>query len=421
MRKILAITAALAVLSTSLFSGVASAATDTSLLNSGDKVNVSASSNTTTNVDTTTVNTAVVTQNSVVSNNSGNNVLSDNISLSNPCNPCGAVTGGGVGHSTGSNTAVVNQTATGINQNVVGVSVDANSQANNATGVVNTGNGVNVKTNDTVNTTVNTTAVNSAFVGQNSLVSNNSGLNVVDGNIGGTVAAVTGNNGAVVNQNVSDLNSNVVAVAIKAPTSTAGTDCMVCGVPCVSGTCTDITNTGDNLTVNAKSTTNTNVTTLALNTLWSTQNSAVSNNSGLNWMTDNIGGGALATGSNGAAVAQGVSGNSNVLGVMVGSVMPMGGSNLTNIVNTGASLTSNTTANDTTNANTTALNTLFGFQAQFSNGNSGFNLVAENIGGGVGFTGANAGGTTQALSGNNNAAVIGSDSLTLLAMMAMLL
>lgn len=419
MRKLIAITAAFAMAFTTVMAPV-QAATDTTVLNSGDNVNVNASSSTNTTVNTTVVNTAVVSQNSVVNNDSGHNVLDGNISLSNNCNPCGPQLGGGVALQTGSNTAAVNQSATGINSNVVGVSVDANSQASDRTDVVNTGDKVNVTTSDTVNTTVNTTALNFAKVSQNSFVSNNSGWNVINDNIGSPIGAVTGNNGAVVNQNVSDLNSNVVGVAIHAPTSTADEGCMVCA-PCLSGNCTNVTNTGDNLRVKTRSTTTTNVNTTAVNTLWSSQNSLISNNSGFNFLSDNIGGGLLATGSNGAAVAQNVSGNANAIGVAVGSVMPMGGSVMANIVNTGANLTSNSTANDTTNVNTTALNTLFGWQAQFSNSTSGFNLLVNNIGGGMGVTGGNVGGTGQTLSGNNNAAVIGSNSLTLLALMSMLL
>ena len=418
MRKSIATFATFALLAVSTV-GPVLAATDTNVVNSGDGVVVSTSSTTNTNVNTSVSNSAVVIQNSEVNQNSGFNVLDGNISI-NGCNPCG-VTGGGVGLQVGGNSATVNQSATDINSNVVGVSVDAGSQASNLTGVTNTGNGVTVVTNDTANTNVNTSATNRAFVYQGNEINQNSGFNVLTDNIGSPILAIIGGNTTTVGQSVDGLNSNVVGVAIHAPTSTAGVGCMLCG-PCTANVCTGITNTGDGLLVVTSATTNMNINTSASNWLFSKQKSYTNQNSGFNVLDGNIGGGSLGVGGNLAGTTQILGdANSNAIGVSVGSdTLPLGGT-MANIINTGNGLVAVTVSTDNNNTNTAAVNALFGFQAQVTSSNSGFNILVNNIGGGVSVAGGNAGGNTQTLSGNSNAALIGSNPLSLLALLMLLL
>ena len=419
MRKIIATVAAFAVV-VATAAAPAFATTQTTILNSGDNAVVTTTSSTTTNVNTSVSNDASITQVSSINQNGGGNVIDGNIAVGSLCNPCAPVSGG-VGLQVGSNTATVNQSASDINNNVVGVSVDANSQANNGTNLVNTGNNVLVVTNDSVTTNVNTSAVNRARIGEFSSINQNGGNNVVTDNIGSPILAVTGGNSASVNQNVSGVNENVVGVAIHAPTSTGQVGCLVCA-PCLGGTCSNITNTGDKLTFVGTSSTNTNVNTYTSNYLSLWQKSKINQNLGFNVLADNIGGGALGIGSNVAGVTQGLSNaNNNMVGVSVGSSLPMGGT-LSTIVNTGFAPLIVTSSTDNTNANTAALNTLWGFQAQWTNSNNGFNVLVDNIGGTLTLVGGNAGGTAQGMSGvNNNAALIGNNSLSLLALLVLLL
>ena len=213
-----------------------------------------------------------------------------------------------------------------------------------------------------------------------------------------------------------NVNHNTTLVEIVPTTSTAQLGgCLTCGMPCLGGNCTDVVNTGNKLTVNSVAVTNNTVNVTNTNRLFAMQTTRQNNNTGFNLSADNIYGAGILTGSAVSGSAQAVSGNENATGVSLGAIgMPLGNTNLLSVLNSGANLTTNAMAVQNTGVNTTNLNTQFGFQATWTNSNSGANFSVNNIGGSLTATGGTGAGTTQGLGGNSNLTLIGGMNLLVL-------
>jgi hypothetical protein len=198
----------------------------------------------------------------------------------------------------------------------------------------------------------------------------------------------------------------------------------VCGIEgCLTtcsgaeGNCTSVVNTGRNLDVTTRTSTNTRITVGNTNTLAAFQTVRQFNNTGRNRANANIGGAGIDTGYAGATSRASVTGNENGTAIQVG--MPMG-ANMFDIVNSGANADTDATATVNTTADTDNTNCMFGAQRTVSANSTGFNLSSRNVGTHTTVSGNAGAGASTTLGGNDNTTVIGGSSLDLLTMLLML-
>ncbi len=386
---------------------MASAQTTAIVTNSGDHLDVDATSTQNTNVLVTNNNFADVTQTSKSVNDTGHNTANGNITVPlNPCNPC-QQGGGGAGTTiqTGNATSLVNQGVT-ANSNNTGISLPSGTNgAANYTNVVNTGKYADIDTKATTNTNVLVTNNNTALVAQDSFSKNNSGYNTANKNIGGGVGIMTGNAGSVTNQNV-NVNSNATLVVVQPGTPSA--PCGACGGTGGAGNSTFVTNTGSHLDVDTKATTNMNVEVVNSNLLVASQKSGSFNNSGHNNVSSNVGGVAgVLTGDAMSLTNQDVAANRNQTAIVLGeSAMPLGGAFL-DLLNTGSHADLDVTAKTNTNLATINDNTLLLGQTQWNHSSSGYNYSSWNVGSSVTATGGAGSGTNQNTLSNSNNTIFG--------------
>ncbi len=204
---------------------VAAQSNDTSVINSGDNVEVTSNTTQTTHVDVDNNNDADIDQSVVAVANTGGNVASRNISFE----------GGGTSITTGDASTNVNMEAN-ANQNVTEVTIGNNCCGGNVTDVVNTGDDLRVDTRSTTNNRVDINNDNNADVDQNVVAVSNTGLNFADRNIGDT-SINTGDADVDVDQRA-NVNRNFTAVEM--------------GSMGASSNQTFVTNTGDDVRVETR-------------------------------------------------------------------------------------------------------------------------------------------------------------------------
>ncbi len=345
----------------------------TQVVNSGDNASVNSSANQNTTVNVSNTNTADISQTVNASSNTGGNTANSNIG------------GGTINTGTANIGVTLNAVA---NHNVTGIS-GLDPSSSNTTGVVNTGDHLNVNTNTNTNTNVGVSNVNIAEVSQSVMASANSGKNSANENIGGgTVNTGSANVGVTLN---TDVNHNLTAIAGDP------------GDPVSNNT--SITNTGDHVHVTSNVNSNLELMVGNLNEAEITQMLFGNANSGHNHANENIGGGTVNTGTTNVGATLNASGNTNLTGIGLG-IDPFL-SNMFDVVNTGNNLHSSATLNSNVEANTENTNLLSLLQMQFSHSNSGHNSSSENIFGGLVHTGgSNAWGTFN-FSSNLNTTLMG--------------
>jgi len=186
---------------------------------------------------------------------------------------------------------------------------------------------------------------------------------------------------------------------------------------------TTVVNSGDDAKITTNATQSTNVRVNNDNTANVTQTVNASSNTGFNSADDNIGGGSVKTGSANVGVAMDVAVNKNVTAI---SGLDTGGTNNTDIVNTGDNLevetdtSSNTrvTVNNDNNARVTQscgdnnrVEVLrLGNHNNGCSANTGFNSADSNIGGGSVDTGNAGVGVEMGAAVNKNTTLIGGSS-----------
>lgn len=373
---------------------VAAADNVTVVTNTGTDATVNSSANNTTVVGVTNVNTATVVQTDVSNNNTGDNVQNGNISLC--CSTgTGIVTG---------NAGSVSNMSTDVNSNSTAVVLPSNGGSNNYADVANTGNGFtgNLSANST--TIVGVTNSNNLNVAQTNVSNNNTGNNVSKSNIGNN-GIMTGDAVSVSNMNVEGNNNHTEVLGL------AGTPCNTC-----TGNNNLVTNTGSKFTLNSSTNQTDVLTVFNQNNMWVAQTVLAANNTGNNKAVSNIGTGVIGTGDAASVANFDVQGNSNATGV--GLNLPMG-SNLADVLNTGASATLNLSANNTTVATALNANNYFGAQTTFASNTSGLNASNSNVGGFGTYTGNAGAGTNYMAGGNHNSTYMGG-ALGLLAWLAWL-
>lgn len=355
---------------------------DTTVVNSGNDVDVQSSASQTSNINVINQNRAVVQQNVAVDANTGGNTANRNI--------------GDTSVSTGN--AIVN---TNLN-------VDANSNATHVSGidpmtmnftdVVNTGDMLDVNTNTNTNTNVNVANQNLAAVRQNVAIDANTGDNRANRNIGGT-SVDTGNVNVgttadlVLNRNMTHIGDPMSSSSLFSSHDSLVND-------------TVVTNTGDDVLINSSANANTNVNVRNDNRTRVAQNVHVLADSGFNRANRNIGGSDTSTGNVGVNTDLMVAANANMTGIFH-DPMSMGGMNFVDVVNTGDRLNSNTNVSSNQNTNIVSVEELLALQRHHEMISTGFNRSNRGIGGSSIFTGGTGTNTGFMVRGNLNRTFVG--------------
>jgi hypothetical protein len=360
------------------------AVNDTSVINSGDHVDVNSSTNTSSTVAVTNTNTATVKQHVDAAANTGGNDANGNISL------------GGAGATINTGAAAVN-TALEVqaNQNETAIA-GGNNGTTNLTDVVNTGDGLDVNTSANNANVVAVSNDNYAKVFQGVDAYANTGKNDANNNIGGGTINTSG--AAVGTELGVAVNKNQTAVGgVGAGSLTNGS--LV--------NATSATNTGDWVDVNSSANNSNTVAVANSNSLFSAQYIDAYSNTGKNDANSNIGGGSIGTGPAGVVTGASVAANHNMTGIAgwMGELSLSG--NLSDVVNTGDKLDSNTSVNNTASFVVTNANEQWSHQSAYETSSSGYNDANFNIGhAGIG-TGVAGVGTGLGLLANHNATGIG--------------
>jgi hypothetical protein len=353
---------------------------ETSLVNSGDDATINSAVNQTSILTIANTNTAETHQMVNASSNTGDNEVEGNI-------------GGGGSIVTG---AALTQAALGVegNTNVVGVAMPmAQGWGGQSVDVVNTGDDatINSSWNELKQVTVANT--NTANTHQMFFGSSNTGDNEVEENIGATgiqtgAAATSAVMGVEVNKNTTTVNGMGGALGLMGSTA-------------------NLTNTGDDVTLNT-AWNSTNVLTVANSNAAQTMQMMHANaNSGDNESEDNIGAGIIMTGPATATGQMHVDVNSNMTGIAGWGGLILG--TLADLVNTGDDLIANNVLNNTFVGTVANNNMMVQHQSLMFHSNSGDNESEENIGGtGATLTSGAAAGGTAHVDGNSNATVFGS-------------
>ncbi len=272
----------------------------------------------------------------------------------------------------------------------------------NGTGIVNSGDGVNVRSNTSSQMNIDVDQRNDANVMQRVNADVNTGHNDASGNIatngGGTAGITSGDAGLNVGLAV-EANSNEIGIA---GMSQNGGDNF-----------TDIVNTGDDSRINTSTDTRTNVNVDSRNSSFVRQNIDSHMNTGYNSANDNIGGGGeIMTGEAVANVGLEAALNQNQIGISMGN-SDMGSASAMNdtiVTNTGDDLDSDTRVNTRSDIFVRSSNRMSSEQHVSSHSNSGWNDAMDNIGGNSsslmsGNAGMNSGASVM---GNLNTTFLGS-------------
>ncbi len=288
-------------------------------------------------------------------------------------------------------------------------------QVNDST-IINSGDHLDFDSSASQTTNVTSTTIQNFSATQIVNADANTGNNLVADNIvlNGTVSLDTGNALNVVDLSAS---GNNAATAINVAGSGASNT-------------TSLVNTGDYADVDtkAKSTTTIDATTVqSMNVFQSCGDSqygygelggyrgyrdGCNANTGYNEVVDNIGNVNVKTGNAGNDLRFGATGNNsataiNAGGSPFGPLSGLGTTNVSNITNTGDHLDFDSKASSRTYVNATTVQDLWATQLFDLDANSGYNLLAGNIGG-ANYNGGDAGNMVRAtVSGNNASTWIG--------------
>jgi hypothetical protein len=333
------------------------AVNDTSVINSGDHVDVNSSTNTSSSTFVNNNNSAAVNQTVNASSNTGGNDANGNISL------------GGAGTSINTGAAAVN-TALSVEANLNQTGISGGSTAtSNLTDVVNTGDDLDVNTSANNANFVSVNNSNNAYVNQAVDAKANTGKNDANSNIGGGTINTSG--AAVGTELGVKVNKNETAVGgLGAGSLTAGS--LV--------NATSATNTGDWVDINTSANNSNAVFVSNYNSLYSDQYVNAKANTGYNDANSNIGGGDIHTGPAGVSTGASVEANHNATGIAgwLGSLSLSG--NVGDFVNTGDDLEANTSVNNASFSDVLNTNELYSYQAVWEKSNSGKNDANFNIG-----------------------------------------
>lgn len=356
----------------------------TSVINSGDRVNVDTSTYTSNEVSVENSNKAVVNQSVNAVSNTGGNEASGNIGL---C--CGA---GGSIH-TGAATVSTNL-GVAANDNKTMVQGGTSGVAN-LTDIVNTGDKVNVDANAVNVNRVEVTNKNYADVTQAAWEKANSGNNAANDNIGGG-SIHTGPAGIGTDMQV-HLNSNV--------TSVEGAHGVAAGWPLLNQPA--VTNTGDRLYVDASAKNYNSISVDNRNYADVAQLIHAKSNTGNNEAESNVGGGEVVTSGAGISTGTKVDANSNLTGITDWMGVVGSGKNLSDVVNTGDHVNVDAEVKNKSNVDVNSNNAIYSYQEVWERSLSGYNSTNYNIGGGFVHSGGAGVGTGAQTLGNTNATLIG--------------
>ncbi|MBI1862947.1 hypothetical protein HYS00_02405 [Candidatus Microgenomates bacterium] len=240
-----------------------------------------------------------------------------------------------------------------------------------STSVLNTGDNVKLSQETENVTRVNVSNNNSANINQEASTHANTGGNSADRNIGGG-SVVSGGvwSGAMFDASA---NSNVTAVNVP-------------GTVGAAPLFTDVTNTGDNVHVDGRSSSVTDVSVSNNNDAWINQSANVGATTGRNTADRNIGGGTVYSGNVGSSADFSADANHNATAVTVGgtSGVTTGVGSSFGLVNTGDRVHGNTEVSNETVTSVDNWNSLWLSQNSHSHVTTGQNSAERDIyGGGV--------------------------------------
>lgn len=362
-----------------MFSTGALAATNgTSVVNSGDSVNIESEVEKESTVIVNNNNTAATTQTVFSNANTGGNSANRNI--------------GGTSVTTGN---AVTSSALGVeaNHNTTAISMPSTGADANLTDVVNTGNRADVETEVEIENTVVVNNTNSLYSMQGATSNSNTGANRASRNIGPT-AVTTGNAGVSTDMWV-DGNRNETAIG-----SMAGN-----GGSLLNSTM--VTNTGNRADVESEAESETTVIVNNTNMGWFSQYMMGNSDTGLNLASRNIGATGVATGNALVSANMGVEANHNTTGIG-GSALAPTGINLFDVVNTGNYFEGEAESETELVTVVNNGNLLTSLQSLFLNSNTGYSSARRNIGSSLISTGVGATGSSVYSGGNHNMTLIGS-------------
>lgn len=371
---ITALTTAFAMFST----GALAATNGTSVVNSGDRVNIESEVEKESTVIVNNNNTAATTQTVLSNANTGGNSANRNI--------------GGTSVTTGN---AVTSSALGVeaNHNTTAISMPSTGADANLTDVVNTGNRADVETEVEIENTVVVNNTNSLYSMQGATSNSNTGANRASRNIGPT-AVTTGNAGVSTDMWV-DGNRNETAIG-----SMSGN-----GGSLLNSTM--VTNTGNRADVESEAESETTVIVNNTNMGWFSQYMMGNSYTGLNLASRNIGATGVATGNALVSANMGVEANHNTTGIG-GSALAPTGINLFDVVNTGNYFEGEAESETELVTVVNNGNLLTSLQSLFLNSNTGYSSARRNIGSSLISTGVGATGSSVYSGGNHNMTLIGS-------------
>lgn len=371
---ITALTTAFAMFST----GALAATNGTSVVNSGDRVNIESEVEKESTVIVNNNNTAATTQTVLSNANTGGNSANRNI--------------GGTSVTTGN---AVTSSALGVeaNHNTTAISMPSTGADANLTDVVNTGNRADVETEVEIENTVVVNNTNSLYSMQGATSNSNTGANRASRNIGPT-AVTTGNAGVSTDMWV-DGNRNETAIG-----SMSGN-----GGSLLNSTM--VTNTGNRADVESEAESETTVIVNNTNMGWFSQYMMGKSDTGLNLASRNIGATGVATGNALVSANMGVEANHNTTGIG-GSALAPTGINLFDVVNTGNYFEGEAESETELVTVVNNGNLLTSLQSLFLNSNTGYSSARRNIGSSLISTGVGATGSSVYSGGNHNMTLIGS-------------
>jgi len=371
---ITALTTAFAMFST----GALAATNGTSVVNSGDRVNIESEVEKESTVIVNNNNTAATTQTVLSNANTGGNSANRNI--------------GGTSVTTGN---AVTSSALGVeaNHNTTAISMPSTGADANLTDVVNTGNRADVETEVEIENTVVVNNTNSLYSMQGATSNSNTGANRASRNIGPT-AVTTGNAGVSTDMWV-DGNRNETAIG-----SMSGN-----GGSLLNSTM--VTNTGNRADVESEAESETTVIVNNTNMGWFSQYMMGNSGTGLNLASRNIGATGVATGNALVSANMGVEANHNTTGIG-GSALAPTGINLFDVVNTGNYFEGEAESETELVTVVNNGNLLTSLQSLFLNSNTGYSSARRNIGSSLISTGVGATGSSVYSGGNHNMTLIGS-------------
>lgn len=348
---------------------------DTSLVNSGDDVDINTTSTSNSSTNVTNNNSATIDQTVHTDVNTGGNESSRNLGSS-------SITTGNA----------LSTTTLGVdaNHNMTGI-VGGSNSSSNLTDIINVGDNLDVNTNTNTNSAINVNNQNNASVDQFVWGHSNTGDNTSSRNFGGSTIG-TGNATFGVGLDV-DVNHN--ATVIGGGSENNGL---------VNSTL--LTNSGDNTNINTNSSSNTSLNVQNYNSLNAGQFVHSHANSGGNTSERNFGGASTTTGNAGGLIAFALDGNANRTGIGLSSLSPWS-SNIGDIINVGDDLNFDTNTNTNSSQNVENNNHLSSWQTVSSHSSSGYNLSERNLQSSSILSGGAGIGSGMSLYGNHNTTVLG--------------